>query len=57
MLYGLAREVIRNLTAQGPFPPILIPTVSFYDREDQDTTSPEAEAKVAEDSPTYGEKE
>lgn len=53
MLYGLAREVIRNLTAQGPFPPMLIPTVSFYETEDEN--QPCSDSKVAEDSPEYGE--
>jgi len=52
MLYGLAREVIRNLTAQGPFPPMLIPTVSFYETEDEN--QPCSDSKVAEDSPEYG---
>jgi len=31
LLYGVAREVIRNLTALGPFVPLLLPTVSFCD--------------------------
>jgi preprotein translocase subunit SecB len=29
MLYGIAREVVRDLTSRGPFPPLALPTVSF----------------------------
>jgi preprotein translocase subunit SecB len=29
MLYGVAREMARDLTARGPFPPLLLPSVSF----------------------------
>src|SRR4051812_11490452 len=31
ILYGIAREIIRNLTASGPHPGILIPSVSFFE--------------------------
>lgn len=51
MLYGLAREVIRNLTSQGPFPPMLIPTVSFYEPEDEPLAG--SQSRVAEDSAEY----
>ena len=34
MLYGAAREIIRNLSAQGPFQPLLLPSVSFYPKKD-----------------------
>jgi preprotein translocase subunit SecB len=30
MLYGAARQVIRSATAQGPYLPVLLPSVSFY---------------------------
>jgi len=29
MLFGAAREMIRDLTARGPFAPMLLPSVSF----------------------------
>lgn len=29
MLYGVAREMGRDLTARGPFPPLVLPSVSF----------------------------
>jgi preprotein translocase subunit SecB len=35
MLYGVAREVVRSLTAQGPFMPINLPSVSFYKQKEQ----------------------
>ena len=31
VLYSTAREVIRAITSQGPFRPVLLPTVSFYE--------------------------
>lgn len=33
MLYGIAREQIRALTAAGPWGAMIIPTMSFYDKE------------------------
>jgi preprotein translocase subunit SecB len=33
MLYAMAREHIRSLTAAGPWDPIILPTMSFYDKE------------------------
>lgn len=35
MLYGIAREHIRALTAAGPWGAIIIPTMSFYDKKEQ----------------------
>lgn len=32
-LYGAAREFVRIVTASGPWGPILLPTVSFYQQE------------------------
>ena len=29
MLYGVGREMARDLTARGPFPPLVLPSVSF----------------------------
>lgn len=31
MLYGIVREIVRANTSRGPFEPIMIPTVSFYE--------------------------
>lgn len=47
MLYGAAREVIRSATAHGPYPAILVPSVSFYPQIDATT-------RVAEDPPKPG---
>ncbi|MDL5046545.1 protein-export chaperone SecB [Oscillatoria amoena NRMC-F 0135] len=30
ILYGIAREIIRSTSAQGPFRSLLLPSVSFY---------------------------
>jgi preprotein translocase subunit SecB len=36
MLYGVAREMARDLTGRGPFPPLMLPSVSFV----QDAPAP-----------------
>ena len=33
ILYGIAREILRGLTAVGPWDNMLLPTVSFYNQE------------------------
>ena len=47
MLYGMAREHIRALTAAGPWGEIILPTISFYDAKEQpkkeELPSPKAE--------------
>jgi preprotein translocase subunit SecB len=46
MLYGIARERIRALTAAGPWGAIIIPTMSFYDKESpkkEEAPAPKAE--------------
>jgi preprotein translocase subunit SecB len=30
ILYGAAREIVREMTARGPFASLLLPTMSFY---------------------------
>ena len=35
MLYGMAREHIRSLTATGPWGAIILPTMSFYEQKEQ----------------------
>jgi preprotein translocase subunit SecB len=32
MLYGAAREMVRDLTARGPFPPLSLPSVLFLNQ-------------------------
>ncbi len=31
VLYSMAREILRSVMAQGPFPALLLPTGAFYD--------------------------
>jgi len=31
ILYGTVREMVVNLTARGPFPPVMLPTTTFID--------------------------
>ena len=35
LLFTTAREVLRGVMAQGPFPPLLLPTASFYTPENR----------------------
>ncbi|MCX6969248.1 MAG: protein-export chaperone SecB [Verrucomicrobia bacterium] len=35
MLYGAAREIIRSVSAQGPYMPAILPSVSFYPAKDK----------------------
>jgi preprotein translocase subunit SecB len=32
VLYGMAREIVRALTGRGPYRPVILPTVSFYEQ-------------------------
>jgi preprotein translocase subunit SecB len=38
VLYAVARETIRQLTCSGPFPGVLIPSVSFYELPPETST-------------------
>ena len=42
ILYGTCREIVRATTAQGPYGPMLLPSVSFYEPKPaaDSTTSP-----------------
>jgi preprotein translocase subunit SecB len=31
VLYGMTREIVRALTGRGPYRPVILPTVSFYE--------------------------
>lgn len=33
VLYGMTREIVRVLTGRGPYRPVIIPTVSFYEQK------------------------
>lgn len=44
MLYSMAREIIRALTGRGPYRPVILPTVSFYEQK------PATEASAHEES-------
>jgi preprotein translocase subunit SecB len=33
VLYGSIRELVMQVTSRGPFPPIVLPTVSFVNPE------------------------
>ena len=50
MLYSMAREIVRALTGRGPYRPVIIPTVSFYEQKPMSTTTaqPEQSQAVAE---------
>ena len=46
VLYGVAREILRAAMAQGPFPPVILPTASFYSpRPEQQPVAPAAPTK------------
>ena len=32
VLYGMAREIVRSVTGRGPHRPVMLPTVSFYEK-------------------------
>lgn len=33
MLFGIAREIVRDITARGPYPALILPSVSFFEPE------------------------
>ena len=45
MLYGVAREVLRENMARGPFSPMILPTVNFMDGEPARPALPKAQPK------------
>jgi preprotein translocase subunit SecB len=42
VLYSTAREILRSVMSSGPYPPLLIPTGTFYEPEKKEAT-PQAE--------------
>ncbi len=41
MVYGILREVVRDTSARGPYPPVMLPSTSFY----QSPSAPHAPAE------------
>lgn len=39
VLYSTLREIIYTLTAKGPFFPLMLPTLCFYERKESESTS------------------
>jgi hypothetical protein len=37
MLYGVAREMVRDLTGRGPYSDFILPSTSFYEPEPEKT--------------------
>ncbi len=33
VLYGMAREIVRALTGRGPYRPVILPTMNFYEQK------------------------
>ncbi len=46
VLYGMAREIVRALTGRGPYRPVILPTMNFYEQK-QDVPSSTAKSEVA----------
>lgn len=46
VLYSTAREILRSVTSAGPYPPLLIPTGTFYEPKKGETT-PQSEKAAA----------
>jgi preprotein translocase subunit SecB len=46
VLYSAAREVLRSAMAQGPYPPFLLPTASFYGPNPNKPATPPTEDKA-----------
>lgn len=41
VLYGMTREIVRVLTGRGPYRPVILPTVSFYEQKPTAPAYPE----------------
>jgi preprotein translocase subunit SecB len=40
MLYGILREVVRDTTARGPYPALILPSTSFYEPSQKPLQAP-----------------
>lgn len=49
VLYGIAREMVRHITTQGPFNAVMIPTASFYAPEPRAAADPPSSEKPVKD--------
>lgn len=47
LLYGVAREIVRQVTSVGPFPPLLIPSVTFRPEPTTSGSAPPIESGTA----------
>lgn len=47
VLYGMAREIVRALTGRGPYRPVILPTVNFYEQKLQPPAAATPEAPVS----------
>jgi preprotein translocase subunit SecB len=56
VLYGMAREIVRVLTGRGPYRPVLIPTVSFYEQKADPAVEPLADADRQQPKPSRAAK-
>jgi preprotein translocase subunit SecB len=45
MLYGVAREVVRDFTSRGPYLGLILPSASFYEPEPKEKTAAKPVAK------------
>jgi preprotein translocase subunit SecB len=46
VLYSAAREILRGVMAQGPYLPVLLPTVSFYGPNPKASATPPVEGEA-----------
>lgn len=47
ILFAAAREIVRDMTSKGPYPPLLLPTLSFFPLPKEDTVAEVEEAAKA----------
>jgi preprotein translocase subunit SecB len=47
VLFSMAREIVRALTGRGPYRPVILPTVSFYEQKPTTAEALAAEAAKA----------
>jgi preprotein translocase subunit SecB len=51
ILFGIAREVVRNLTGHGPHPPMILPTASFVLERKLPSSTAVVDAQPVESGP------
>lgn len=55
ILYGVAREILRNVMASGPYLPLLLPSVSFHPAAPAPTPAAEVSRTVTASAPALPE--